>query len=298
VGGQLRFATGSSTMVPARELNTSTSSQGGLGIRAGCEHPVDKELVDHFAGKGMDTRHRPTELHTVGDDVRTILFDFDGTLVFHRPDSFDMIRDFCAEIGQSLSLEAERLGRRKKHEYFVDPTIREQLNSRPADEFWLHLNRHLLEAVCVNGDLDALAEDVTSRIRDTVFTYQCPEVGRRTLSQLRARGYVLGLVTNRNNVERLHDLLDELELASDFDLVLASGEVGTPKPEPTIFFAALDRLGARADEALYVGDNYWADVIGARRAGIVPILFDPHSLFPEADCLILEEMDELLRWLP
>jgi putative hydrolase of the HAD superfamily len=81
-------------------------------------------------------------------------------------------------------------------------------------------------------------------------------------------------------------------------VTLASGEVGVSKPNPGIFYAAMERLGATAEESLYVGDNYWADVVGAKRAGLTPVLFDPHGLFPEADCAILKRMDELLSWLP
>jgi putative hydrolase of the HAD superfamily len=106
------------------------------------------------------------------------------------------------------------------------------------------------------------------------------------------------LVTNRANVDRFYELLDEMALRPYFDFVLASGEVGVHKPHPGIFEVALERLGANAGESLYVGDNYWADVIGAQQAGITPVLFDPHGLFPEADCLIIERIDDLLTWLP
>jgi putative hydrolase of the HAD superfamily len=92
--------------------------------------------------------------------------------------------------------------------------------------------------------------------------------------------------------------LDQLHLRPYFDLVLASGEVGIQKPDPGIFAAALERIDARADRSIYVGDNYWADVIGAQRAGLTPILFDRHRLFPEADCQTVEQMEELLDWLP
>ena len=51
------------------------------------------------------------------------------------------------EPGQPLDAEADRQGRRTRHEYFVDPIIRDQLVGLSADEFWLHFNRHLLEAV-------------------------------------------------------------------------------------------------------------------------------------------------------
>jgi putative hydrolase of the HAD superfamily len=234
----------------------------------------------------------------MGNSIDTVLFDFDGTLVFHEPDSFDVISAFCAEIGQPLSAEAAHLLRRRRHEYFADPIIRDQLNSFSPGEFWQHFNRHLLEASGIEGDLDRLASRVTSRFADLEFTYYCPEDGRHALTELRGRGYRLGLITNRENVERFQELLDRVELWPYFDLILASGEVGVSKPEPGIFDAALERLGAKADQSLYIGDNYWADVVGARRAGVTPALLDPHRLFPEADCLILERIDDLLDWLP
>lgn len=232
------------------------------------------------------------------NSIRTVLFDFDGTLVFHEPDSWDVLLAFCADLGQPLDPKAERQGRRTQHEYFVDPVIRDQLAGLSPTEFWTHFNRHLLEAVCLEGDLDKLAAEVTSRISSIDLTYHCPEPGCRTLTELRGRGYQLGLITNRVNVERFHELMDEMALWPYFGLVLASGEIGAPKPDPRIFSAALERIGASAAEALYVGDNYWADVVGAQRAGVTPVLLDPHRLFPEANCLTLERLDDLLAWLP
>jgi putative hydrolase of the HAD superfamily len=72
-----------------------------------------------------------------------------------------------------------------------------------------------------------------------------------------------------------------------FDWLVAAGEVGVSKPDPAIFHLALERAGAPADQAVYVGDNYWADVVGAQRAGLRPVLLDPHRLFPEAVCPVL-----------
>lgn len=229
--------------------------------------------------------------------IRTVLFDFDGTLVFHQPDSFDLIRDYCHEIGQPLSQEAERLGRRTRHQYFVDPIIRDQFIGLSSQEFWKHFFRHLLEAMCVAGDLEQLATEMTGRFSDLTLNYFCPEASYLTLTELRTRGYDLGLVTNRINVDRFHELLDQMSLWSHFDLVLASGEIGVSKPDPEIFGVALDRLGATAQNAIYIGDNYWADVVGARRAGVTPVLLDPDLLFPEATCLTLQHLDDLLAWL-
>lgn len=246
----------------------------------------------------MEAYNLSDDVQRLKDRIRTVLFDLDGTLLFHKPDSFEVISAYCADIGQPLDAETEHLGRRSRHEYFVDPTIVGRLDGFSPGEFWCHFNRHLLRAIGIQGDLDRLAREATDRFADIDMTYHCPEAGCRTLVELRARGYKLGLITNRSNAERFYELLDRMDMRDYFDMTLASGEVGIRKPEPGIFVAAMQRLGARADDSVYVGDNYWADVIGAERAGVTPILYDPLRLFPEAECLILERMDQLLSWLP
>ena len=240
-----------------------------------------------------DTRDMSTE-----NPIDTVIFDLDGTLAFHEPDSFDVISAFCAGIGQPLSAEAERRGRRMRHEYFIDPVIRDQLAGLSPGEFWRHFNRHTLEAFGIEGDLDRLAADVTSRFDGLELEYYCPATACQTLAELADRGYRLGLLTNRLNVDRMHELVEQLQLPEYFDLILASGEVGIQKPDPGIFAIALERMGASASASLYVGDNYWADVVGAQRAGLTPVLFDPYHLFPEADCQLLERIEDLLDWLP
>jgi HAD superfamily hydrolase (TIGR01549 family) len=230
--------------------------------------------------------------------VTTVLFDFDGTLVFHEPDSFDVISTFCAEIGQPLDPEAERQGRRIRHKYFVDPEIRVQLEGLPRGGFWYHSNRHMLASLGIEGDLDRLAAEISARIQGLELVHHCPEVGCQTLTELSGRGYRLGLITNRDNLEHFSAVLDAVDLQAYFDMILASGEVGIRKPDPGIFDVALERIGAQAEESIYVGDNYWADVLGAQSAGVTPVLLDPRGLFPEARCLVLERIDDLLSWLP
>lgn len=229
--------------------------------------------------------------------VRAVFFDLDGTLIFQEPDSLDVMAAFCAEIGQPLTDEAWHSGRRARHAYFIDPAIRRTFGSLSSEQFWHHHHRHMLEVVGVSGDLDCLARELTVRNSALETVYCCPEASGHTLRELRARGYQLGLITNRVNLDRMLLHLDEMALRPYFDHVAAAGEVGISKPEPGIFCAALARAGVAAGEAVYVGDNYWADVVGAQRAGLVAVLLDPYRLFPEANCLVVEHIEDVLAWL-
>ena len=56
---------------------------------------------------------------------------------------------------------------------------------------------------------------------------------------------------------------------------------------------ALTLLQATPEQAVYVGDNYYADVIGAERANIRPILYDPEKIFEDVDCEVVSSLREI-----
>jgi putative hydrolase of the HAD superfamily len=90
----------------------------------------------------------------------------------------------------------------------------------------------------------------------------------------------------------------KLGLEPYLDFVVTSEEVGSDKPKPPIFLAALDRAGVNASEAAHIGDQYEIDVVGARGAGIKPILIDRYDIYPEvSDCPRFHSLTELAEYL-
>jgi putative hydrolase of the HAD superfamily len=87
-----------------------------------------------------------------------------------------------------------------------------------------------------------------------------------TLRALRARGLRTAIVSNCDHATR--PIVDELGLERDADAVVLSFEVGVAKPDAGIYRAALDALGARPEEAVFVDDQAWycegAEAIGIR----------------------------------
>ena len=69
-------------------------------------------------------------------------------------------------------------------------------------------------------------------------------------------------------------LCKRLGLDSYLDFAVTSAEAGAEKPHAPVFEAALKRAGVRAEEALHVGDQYGADVLGARAVGMAAVLLD------------------------
>lgn len=66
-------------------------------------------------------------------------------------------------------------------------------------------------------------------------------------------------------------------LEAYMDLIVTSDRAGVRKPDPAFFLYALEALGIDKSEALMIGDDVEADIIGARDVGIDQVLFDPHG---------------------
>ena len=74
-------------------------------------------------------------------------------------------------------------------------------------------------------------------------------------------------------------------------------DVGWRKPAAPIFQACLDRLGARPQECIFVGDNPRWDVAGPRAVGMRAVLLDRHGVVEDAADTPLRNLDEFLDML-
>ena len=99
------------------------------------------------------------------------------------------------------------------------------------------------------------------------------------------------MVSNANGT--VGALFDRLGLAPFFDAILDSAVEGVEKPDPRLFLLALDRLGMGPEAAVHVGDLYDVDVVGARAAGVRPVLLDEAGLYEAADCPRVRSLVEL-----
>jgi putative hydrolase of the HAD superfamily len=117
-----------------------------------------------------------------------------------------------------------------------------------------------------------------------------------TLAGLRGRGYRLGIISNADG--QIAGAMEKLQLAQYFDHMIDSALVGVEKPDQRIFAMALEKLQLPGKACLYVGDHYDNDVLGARNAGLVPVLLDPFDVVIEDDVERIRQLSDLLRLLP
>ena len=92
-----------------------------------------------------------------------------------------------------------------------------------------------------------------------------------TLEILRTAGYRLGLISNAGDDADVQTLIDQANLRRYFEVILTSAGQGIRKPNPEIFWTALEHMKIPPGKAAMVGDTLGADILGARNAGMYSI---------------------------
>jgi len=156
-------------------------------------------------------------------------------------------------------------------------------------ETWLeYLQTYVKECGVPQDRREEAHRHLDSEFADAALWVEPVPGSRLGLQALANTGVRLGVISNADGM--MGTRLAELELCQvgpgvgvEIECVVDSGNVGVMKPDPRIFQAAIDLLGLDSNQVWYVGDMPAIDVVGARRAGIRPILMDPLGLHYDAD---------------
>jgi putative hydrolase of the HAD superfamily len=222
-----------------------------------------------------------------GQAIRAVLFDAGNTLVF-----LDYAR-MAEGVGAALDLPLAAAGLASRSS---DASAAMELASGSDQERAAAFLEALFRLGGVPGDRMGEVRDCLARMHQERHLW-C-SVEERTpgaLGRLRAAGLRLGVVSNSDG--RVEHALQEAGLRDYFDVVIDSSLVGLEKPDPRIFLAALDALGVRAEEALYIGDLYEVDVVGARAAGIEAVLLTGSVPDPNRPCRTAASIHDIVNVL-
>lgn len=228
--------------------------------------------------------------------IKAIFFDLDGTLRHSVPSGGEVFTDYVIELGLQVDHESRLRAMRWEHLYWANSTdLRDDLlaHSGETENFWIEYSRRRLVALGAPPEWAVeFAPNVSKHMGEFYKPESIvPEDVRRTLPLLKEAGYILAVISNREQPFR--ELLVEHGISEYFDFSMAAGEVQVWKPDPGLFEHALQRVNLSPTDAIYVGDNYYADVVGSRAAGLRPVLYDPLGIFPDPDCEIIKSFDEL-----
>jgi FMN phosphatase YigB (HAD superfamily) len=213
-----------------------------------------------------------------GTRIRAIVFDAGHTLLeMDYPRVTEYLRARGHEVDEASVVAAERRARMRLDMEQANQPTRERTGQG-------RYMRFLLEALGIDDDDErrALAEWRRGFNVPIGLCHRADPEAARALQRARDAGLAVGVISNSNG--SVHRALEEAGLGGHLDFVLDSTVVGVAKPNPRIFAIGLEAAKTRAEETVYVGDSYFVDVVGARRAGWGAVLFDPGRVWPEREC--------------
>lgn len=225
------------------------------------------------------------------EELDAIVFDAGGTLIEL---DFVGIAALSRARGHEVEVEALRRGEvASRRAVDARAERRGVVDDKDAQRIAGYFQR-MLEAAGLDGAAAELVGGAVLRAHAEANLWRVAIDGvRDTLTGLQTRGVRTAVVSNADG--RAAASLAAAGLDHAFEHILDSHHEGVEKPEPEIFRRALARLGVAAPRAAYVGDIYSIDVVGARSAGMVPILVDPFDAFGGVDCARIRSLRELLR---
>jgi putative hydrolase of the HAD superfamily len=212
--------------------------------------------------------------------IAAVAFDVNGTLVHIRTE--DDREDIFRVIGHFLTYQGIDLRRHAIRDMYFDRLKQQQRES--AEEFpefdavgiWRSIvadhatdYTHALGPARFAELPQTLAELYRGVSRQKLKLY--PHV-RAMLGALRER-FPLAIVSDGQKAWARGEL-HKVGLTEYFGPIVVSGEHGFRKPDRRLFQFALDGMGVPAEKTVYVGNDMYRDVYGAREMGMATVMFD------------------------
>jgi putative hydrolase of the HAD superfamily len=229
---------------------------------------------------------------------QAVFFDVGNTLLYPYPSVSRVCEEILRDAGHVRDLDAIESLMPLVDRYYED-------RYRDDDAFWTSEEETsgvwvgMYSLLCRRLGIEERAEELAKAVYDAFGSaerWRAWDDVRPAFERLSDRGVRVGVISNWDR--RLPGLLDGLGLTDIVEVVVSSADVGLRKPDPRIFDLACERLGVEAGRSAHVGDHVYADVLGARTAGLAPILIDRRggTQVPEGTPVIstLDDLDSVL----
>jgi putative hydrolase of the HAD superfamily len=230
--------------------------------------------------------------------IKAVFFDLYHTLVRYEPPQEELLAKALKDFGIDMSPEVFRRPLVTAEEFIYQEIARRPLSQRSQEEkmkLYAQYQGIVLKEAGIEAD-DKLVLGLLGKMQQFKMNLVLFDDVAPALTELKNRGQILGLISN---VEQdMTDTFNKLALTSWLDIIVTSQDAGSNKPHPEIFQAALRQAGIQPPEALYVGDQYQVDVLGANGAGMKGILLDRTGHHEEiTDCPKIQTLTELVAYL-
>ena len=204
--------------------------------------------------------------------VKHIFFDLDNTLWDHRGNSEITLQQMFAEyqLQEKFGFSFEEW-----HPVFYDKNelLWEQIREGHIQKAELRERRFRDPFLMFDVDDLELTEEWENIYLDRMGQMSGTVQGAKDLLEYLQPNYHIHVITNGFE-EVSHKKIENSDLNGFIQTLTCADEIGLRKPDPRLFQLALDKAGTVKEEALIIGDDWIADVIGGLGAGWQAVFFD------------------------
>jgi putative hydrolase of the HAD superfamily len=230
--------------------------------------------------------------------IKAVFFDLYQTLVRYEPPREEIEAKVLKNFGIEVTPEALVRPIIVADEFIYNEIARGALRARSREEktaLYLRYQEIVLREAgikCRQEVIFKLLREMQQSRMDLVLYDDVAPV----LDELKSQGLILGLISNIE--QDMTEIFSRLKLPAWLTVLVTSQDAGAGKPRPEIFRYALERAGVKPAEALYIGDQYQVDVVGARGAGMKAILLDRGDYYKDiTDCPRIWSLAEVVGHL-
>ena len=230
--------------------------------------------------------------------IKAVFFDLYNTLVHYEPPQEELEAKALQELGVDVSPEVLRRPIVVADEFIYNEIARRPLSDRSTEEkmaLYAQYQGILLREAGIEYDQKIIPSLLGAMMKSSMDLVLFDDVAP-AMTDLKSKGVILGLISN---VEQdMTETITRLGLPSWLEVVVTSQDTGAGKPRPEIFQEALRRAGVQPPEAIYIGDQYQVDIVGASGAGMKGILIDRNNYYgDDIDCPKIRSLSEVAEYL-
>lgn len=210
--------------------------------------------------------------------IRALIFDA-GDVLYFRPQRGNKFATFLKELGLEISPDHTKQKKAIEYQAYRGHITHDEYRKAVVGIYGI------MEPEQVERGKQALIEDDGN----VAYFEGVPE----TLRALKEQGFLLAIVTDTaNSISTKLNWFERGGFGHVWDSIISSMDIGTRKPDPKIYRAALQQLGLTPDQAVFVGHRA-SELAGARSVGMKTVAFN-YDQDASADFFI-ENFSDLLN---
>ena len=191
-------------------------------------------------------------------DLDHTLWDFDRNSAECIAELFDTFR--LADLGIASSAEFSR------HFIAINRQLWADYDKNRIEHSYIRKHRFPMVFRALGVDESAIQADLNEEyLKLLPRKAHLLDSAKELLDYLNGR-YTMHIITNGFS-----------DIAHYFTHVITSENANAKKPEPLVFQYAMNISGATTAESLMIGDNYEADILGAKGVGLDTVFYNPQS---------------------